>query len=184
MHQMTGVESIVIDSAPGWVHPSWAKCRLWDVVPKDVTDVLYFDADILPMKPWNPLNYAGRDFFYGCRDGGGIDVDNECATHELCRDQYLNMGLFIAPRSMRNLMGMAETYHPKLGRWLEQTALNKCLQAFCAQLTVEHNTLLWPGQDDYSPEALRGRSEINLHAASLGGDWRTLSRIQDAAGIP
>jgi len=188
MARMTGLDCRVIteitlpDTLPK-LHPSWLKLLIPHLVP-DVDDFLYFDSDILPMKPWDPAGIyesLGRPFCI-VPDVNSAAVESECRMFGLpFPNGYLNCGLFMFGRHHTPVLDNAWQRGPVCGRWLEQTAVNLALnemQVETARLPRTFNTLLWPGIDDYSPQALRNRPEVNLHAASLGGSAESLRQIQ------
>jgi len=188
MARMTGLECRVINSVslpaglPA-VHPSWLKLLIPRLVG-DHDDFLYFDSDILPLRPWDPAGIyhsLGKPLCI-VPDVNSAAVERECLAFRLpYPNGYLNAGLFMFGRHHAPVLENAWQRGPVCGTWLEQTALNLAIaemQVETARLPRTFNTLLWPGIDDYSPQALRSRPEINLHAASLGGSTETLEHVQ------
>lgn len=183
---MTGLHVEIIDRNDfGDVHPAWLKLKIPELFPK--RDILYFDSDVLFMRKWDVrgmFEAMGRPFM-AVPDVRSQPVLAECQNFGIpFPDWYLNTGLFVFGREHTPILDAAWEKRPQFGSWLEQTALNHALLhsgAEVCRLPRTFNTLLWPGHDDYSAEALRARPEIVLHAASLGGDASRLAEIQRAA---
>lgn len=183
MEEMTGIRSEIFEGFTGkWYHPSWGKLEIAQLN----TDMMIFDADILPMKPWNPealYEQNGKKMLM-CRDVASNEVIQECKNFKLRTDRYFNGGLIICGPHHKPIFDRAAKRHPQYGSWLEQTALNEAIQHYgdkvIAELPRAYNTLLWPNVDDLSPKALKDSHCVNMHAASLNGDWRKLKAIQDS----
>lgn len=186
MERRTGCDCIVIKHDPiGLHHPSWLKTRIWDFVPNGVDEIFFFDADFLSNQPWNPTVLFSdlQRRFLAVPDVNSQAVFNECQRHGLpFPDSYINAGFFICGREHRPVLESVHSkFYPQYGSWLEQTGLNRALLESgteVVRLPRTFNTLLWPGVDDYSPESLRKRLEINIHTASLGGDSATIKKVQ------
>lgn len=190
MQEMTGIECLIWSKTDKYVcNPSWLKCDIfgpWDLDPiKAHDEIMIFDADILPMKPWNPLTYCqGDNFHFAGVAEFTAPVWDECQRFGVPFGQYFNCGMFIIHRRAKSALEWAGRKHPEYGSWLEQTAINVGLQKMGYPLThmpAELNYLLWPTRDKYDRESLQSRPEINLHAASLNGDVARLKQIQDNA---
>lgn len=179
---MTGLHCEIVKDTVNDFHPSWCKLNVPLMYPHEES-FLIFDSDIICMKPWNPRQLyidSGHKFLW-CRD---VDTDPVIAeAKEFGIERYHNAGIFICGRHHLPLMTSAFLRGPVYGKWLEQTALNEAVQdssnGTARTLPRAYNTLLWPKIDDYSPEALTNRHVVNLHAASLNGDWRRLQGIQE-----
>jgi len=172
MAEMTGLEVRVLgDKEVGPLnlsHPSWAKCWIWNFIGVEDSYVFIFDADLWCMKEWKPqLVHPTR--LMVVRDESSDAVRAECQLYALDPNLYFNTGLLIT-RYIGGVMECAKSYHPKFGRWQEQTAINHVVQG--SSLMVDYlphayNRLLWPGKDDYGTDALKALGAVNLHFASM-----------------
>lgn len=137
MERVTGIECAVIaGAAPGFDgarrHPSWWKCRVFDLVPGDVDAVTIFDADVIA------CDYAGgpdlRAEIYeaaiarpvtGALDVDSVSVRSECACYGVPLGQYVNCGFLVVRRNPgQMILDAAWQLGPRYGSWLEQTAVN------------------------------------------------------------
>jgi hypothetical protein len=182
MNGMTGIPCVVAyETRPG-MHPSWGKLWLPEKYCED--SYMIFDADMLPMKRWNPekiFKESGRRFM-ACRDVNSQAVHNESKSFCIPIDRYLNCGLMIFGGEHFPVLEEARKRVPSYGSWLEQTAVNRALIDLgvkVQELPRAYNTLLWPQTDKYDRESLLEKNAVNLHAASLGGRWDILKQIQD-----
>jgi hypothetical protein len=144
---------------------------------------MIFDADILPMKPWDPRSlYRGK--FAGVVENQTDIIRAECSLYNLNRRRYINGGLVMFDESHAEIWAETWSKHPRYGTWLEQTALNKALAGHEIDLIPNiYNTLLRPDRDDISAKALLARPETNLHLCGLRGDVGTLLAVQEALGF-
>jgi SAM-dependent methyltransferase len=131
MAHTTGLECHVIDADDfGCVHPSWLKCHVHRLFP-DEDSFLIFDADILPLRPWDPaglFRQLGRPFMAVPEPNSNGDLVRECQEWQLgFPDVYLNCGLLIFGHEHGFVLDRTWTRHPHGGRWLEQTAINRSL---------------------------------------------------------
>jgi hypothetical protein len=185
MSAMTGLPCYVIkapDLRPEAVHPSWLKCVVTEAWPAEDA-FLVFDADILPLAPWDPAGLferLGRPFMAVPEDNTP-PVYNECMRYGLPPfDWYINAGLTIFGREHGPIWGDVWKLHPRFGTWLEQTALNYVLKARgteVVRLPRRFNRLLH-GQNHLAPDLAASELFINLHADSLGGHAATLAQLQ------
>ena len=187
VQEMTELAVHIIDRNDfGAAHPAWLKLKIPEMFPAH-DEFFYFDSDILMLRHWlarEMFEAMGRPFM-AVPDVNSLPVLRECQAFQLpFPDWYVNSGLFVFGREHRPVLDAAWARHPSYGTWLEQTALNRALidtRTEVCRLPRTFNTLLWPGVDNYSPEALRARPEIILHAASLGGNADLLRAVQRAA---
>lgn len=187
MRTMTGVECTV------WFewqdarreilsNPSWMKCHIIEEFGVLAAPFLVFDADILPMRPWNPeALYRGR--FTGVAEAPNTMIRQECNAYGMRQDRYINGGLLMFDASHRSIWDETWSRHPHYGRWLEQTSLNKSLDGKAVTLLPHaFNTLLQQEGEDLTPEGLKARPEVNLHMCGLRGDIDRLLRVQEELG--
>jgi len=98
MRQMTGLETVVLGpdhfAASKLEHPSFLKFRLFDLV--DAENIIWFDADMVPLAPWSPQEFFGSPALIAVRDRMLGSVFQEADTWEIRPEEYFNAGLFIA----------------------------------------------------------------------------------------
>ena len=131
MEAMTGLACFVIyEDAYGCDHPSWLKCHIHRIFPH-ADSFLVFDADILPLRPWNPkslFEMNGRAFMGAPEPNASPAVLSECEKWGLgYPDIYLNCGLLIFGQEHAPVWDRTWCRHPDGGSWMEQTALNRAL---------------------------------------------------------
>jgi hypothetical protein len=107
------------------------KLHVFDLVSDD--DILYFDADLVFLRPWSPRDLAGSAAFIAVRDLWYLDfIRHEAALADVEPDAYFNTGLFIASRhhhaeALRETAARVDQVHD-LGLGLtEQTLTNRVL---------------------------------------------------------
>lgn len=199
MQKMTGLRCIVIDGArrvgaperlPEVVHPSWLKCHITRIFPTEHR-FLVFDADIFCLSHWDPeaLFAETRKSFCAVPDRNLPAVYKECCEHQLpFPDWYVNGGLLMFNRKHEAIWDEVWNKHPRYGRWLEQTALNKAIQEsgidVCRlprvfnQLPEAPGELIAPGKI----ENLRDAGVANFHYADCGGDGSKILALQKELG--
>lgn len=75
------------------------KFMVFELFPEE-EDILYFDSDLMFLRPWSPQRFAGSTALVVVRDLWFLDhVRHESALAEIPEDVYFNFGLFIANRS-------------------------------------------------------------------------------------
>lgn len=94
---MTGLEVLVIDDGMTghlhYPHPGMVKFHLFDFASAD--SVLYFDADMVMLRPWDPTAYSESGDFLAVADQF---IDLYPYERDVAWNQYVNSGLFIANR--------------------------------------------------------------------------------------
>jgi hypothetical protein len=191
MEKMTGIKCYAFKATTAGInHPSWLKCKLMDFYPK-VGDFLVFDADIFSMQVWSPqtIFQEMKGAFCAVPDRNHKIVLDECQEHNLpFPDWYINGGLMMFSRAHKPLWDAVFAKHPKYGRWLEQTALNKSIQELgveVCRLPRVFNTL--PNLDAtgswYDLDAMRKSGVVNFHMADLGGDGTKILELQKELGM-
>ncbi len=181
------------DGWPEVIHPSWMKCHLLKLFPRE-QDFLVFDADIVCMEAWAPedlfVNKLKRTFT-AVPDRNHRIVYDECTAHSLpFPDWYINGGLLMFSREHAPLWDAVSAKHPRYGRWLEQTALNKSIQELgleVARLPRIFNCL--PHLDtqcrnsSFNLQQLHDRGVINFHFADCGGNGAPILVLQKKMGF-
>jgi hypothetical protein len=77
--------------------PYWLKFRLFDLL--EVDTVLFFDADVLFVRPWNPTPYAGLPEIVCVRDRWWKpEIIADASQFGVPPHEYFNSGMFIANR--------------------------------------------------------------------------------------
>ncbi len=128
-HTNTGLETRVLGDAE-WAtvreqyeHPSYLRLHLFDFVEDD--DVLYFDADAIHLRPWNPREFAGRPELIAAVDRC---VGEEARKFGLEPNEYFNAGVMILNRQRHEpMLRMAQRMIAEGERfefYWEQTPLN------------------------------------------------------------
>lgn len=124
MQKHTGIECRPIHDIPGlpagW-NPSWGKAWLWDFVPDEVERILFFDCDIVCIRPWTEWQIAHP--YLATREIYRNPVINaEIRAYGL--QDYFNSGLFVCHRSQRQRLESIRDYGPHYSAWIDQTAMN------------------------------------------------------------
>lgn len=202
MEQMTGLPCLTVSDVPKkWklASPHWAKLRPFHFLPRNALGVFYFDADIIPLKPWHPdyvMELAPKDL-YVVHDEINSLVRMEEAKNDLPTGTYFNAGLWMAARGLKSqLEGVLKKFPhgtPKEhAPWAyEQTAMNVMFRQSVCYMPGKYNRIVrMMGPDaerplDY-PKILKSHQDfdtINLHVSGLGGElehleslWHTLER--------
>jgi hypothetical protein len=126
--RQTGLRTRVLGpvdfASSGLRHPHDLKFRLFDF--SDDPDVLYFDADLVCLRPWDPLGFRGCEGLIAVRDLVSDMVRAEAQRADVPVDDYFNSGFFIANRErhatwLRAAERVAEQYRKP---FVDQTALN------------------------------------------------------------
>lgn len=188
MQMLTGVQCIAVKTPPEEraVHPSWYKCqvslRLHQAtagVPDDET-IFIFDADLIPLRPWNPhLVFDGR-FAAVAEPPNNPWIDQECRKWKVYRE-YFNTGFIASNGSHRSLWQRTWAFHPDGGSWAEQTAMNLAAQEANTPVNIlplSFNTLRRPFHEDLSVPALLDTGATNVHFAGLKGRVDIVRNVQ------
>jgi hypothetical protein len=108
--------------------PHWIKAYLWDFVGPEVDTIVWFDSDIIPIRPLPPPASPG---FSACLDplAGALGI-------ALKIQDYVNTGFFITSRpAIRVFEALKLKWREKPPPWVginmffEQTAFNRLLHA-------------------------------------------------------
>lgn len=174
MAHTTGLQCHVIEADEfACAHPSWLKCHIHRIFPEE-DSFLLFDADILPLRKWNPeglFRSLRRPFLAVPEPNANPHLIQECADWQLgFPDVYINGGLLIYGREHGFVWDRVWSMHPNGGRWLEQTALNRALADECVELCRlprHFNLMAQHGQikSIYCRSTLK--DAINVHTAAM-----------------
>lgn len=127
---MTGLEVLLIDDGMtehlDYPHPGMVKFHIFDFASQD--DVLYFDSDMVMLRPWDPTVYAGSADFVAV---GDQFIDLYPYDRDVPWTHYVNTGLFIANRAHHApVLDLARTILREADPPLimgDQSALNRAL---------------------------------------------------------
>jgi glycosyltransferase involved in cell wall biosynthesis len=111
-------------------HPAWGKAYIWDLVDADTERVLYFDADIVSLKPIGDLP-TGQ---FVASEDGGVQAFIAPSMYQsgiilpgLDLNDYFNSGVFVCTRDTRPVFEELKTYPyspEKYGVCFEQNMFN------------------------------------------------------------
>lgn len=127
------------------------KFHLFDIFP-DADDILYFDADLVVLRPWDPRAFTGTRHFLCVRDLWFLDfIQLEAARIDLPAERYFNFGFFIASRlhhagALREAARRLDLVHELNCMLLEQTVVNRVfadLEVPVRYLDRRYNFLGW-----------------------------------------
>lgn len=182
MEDMTGLDCRVVENEDygKGLHPSWWKHRLLDLY-KSLDAFLYFDADMIPLKPWDPKAIFEKNGRKLCavRDWHAETIREVFLEEKLIgipRGTYLNAGLFIFGREHAPVFKETWKRRPKWHRWIDQSAWNRALYELQVQVAVLPS--IYNHLDTIAPDT------INCHYCGLNGDWTKLKEAQDKWLIP
>ncbi len=128
VQEMTGLETRVLTdehfAASGLPTPHFLKLRLFELT--DAESVLFFDADIVCLKPWRPQEFANRDAIVAVADLLSI-ARGECRKWNIPIGEYINTGMMILNRAshqewLRETEHFVKTHPP--ANLYDQTPLN------------------------------------------------------------
>ena len=174
MEAMTGLPCVVIEADEyGCDHPSWLKCHVHRIFPK-IDSFLVFDADILPLRPWDPeslFKMNGRAFMGAPEPNASPAVRAECEAWGLgYPDIYLNCGLLIFGREHAPVWDRTWSRHPNGGLWMEQTALNRALideAVEVCRLPRRFNLMAHRGRINPIYARTTLRDAVNVHTCAM-----------------
>jgi hypothetical protein len=178
VRSMTGLPTAVIEADPlGCAHPSWLKCHIPRIFP-DHDSFLVFDADLLPVRPWDPVSLfetLGRPFMAVPEPPDHPELVEECAAWHIPHPGvYINAGLLIYGREHLPVLDRAWSYHPNGGSWLEQTALNRALLDEAVEvchLPRRYNVIAHHGRINNIYCRSHPGEAINLHTCAIGDPY-------------
>ncbi len=179
MEDKTGFPCTVIEREPllrEGVHPSWFKHVIHEMF-SHCNEFLYFDADILALKPWNPEKIFKDNHRRLCAvldndPAMAKEVRQEEKDIGILRGTYLNAGLFMFGREHAPLFESTWAKRPSWHRWIDQGAFNRSIHDLRVPVAILPN--------EYNHMRPRDAStSINMHYCGLGGNWQELKRAQD-----
>jgi lipopolysaccharide biosynthesis glycosyltransferase len=163
-------------------HAQYAKGWLWDVVPAGTERILYFDFDIVPLRP---LPELPDDPFIAVPDGREY-VAERTAEHPFFEGRsYFNSGFFVARSDTCHIFDMlkafVKTKNPKDTRPFDQTKLNMLIQSSVGVTWLPriYNTILLAS----TPE--EGASAAMAHFCGLSryARWVLLNVMRTTLGM-
>ena len=196
MEKMTGLHCVALHIdrfthvTPDVVHPSWLKCHI-DKIFSVQHRFLVFDADMFCLNPWDPAALFAEtcQSFCAVPDRNLPTVYNECCARGLpFPDWYVNGGLVMFNQKHRGVWDLTWQKHPRFGRWLEQTALNKSIQESgidICRLSRKFNRLPdrpGAGVTTGAIQDMASAGTINFHYADCGGDGSKILALQKELG--
>jgi hypothetical protein len=146
---LTGLETVVLGqrelSASGFAYPTLLKFRLFDFV--NAEHLMYFDADMVCLRRWDPKQYFGRREIVAVRDRMFDTIRNEASTWDVPVEDYFNAGFFIASAiHHREWLRLAEAILPtRPTAMLDQTVLNAARQQLSIPLHLIDRRYNWLG---------------------------------------
>lgn len=108
------------------------KFKLFEIFP-NVESILYFDADLVYLRKWEPRILSGAESFICVRDHWFHPyIQAEACRAGMPADAYFNIGFFIASRryhaeSLQAALGRLDFVYEIKSPLFEQTALNRTL---------------------------------------------------------
>lgn len=113
------------------VHPAYLKAWLWDLVPPGTQRILYFDFDVIPLRPMPDFPDTA---FIACPDAQWYDSQMRAMYPAFASGHYFNAGFFVAGIETRpcfdqlKSFAVARGYDGPYGNTYEQTPLNHLIQ--------------------------------------------------------
>ncbi len=179
MHSKTGLECHVVSEWPNeqeLVNPSWAKLWLQDEFPGQ--DLMIFDADMIAIRSWDPVEQLGVYDMAWVLDRGPPS-SAECLRRGLDPARYGNGGLILIQAGCQILQQSRE-YYPDRSAWFEQTAVNLTVQSkhdFQVRLMPGPYNFLVRGRRHPKAGASCYAQAYNLHFVGLHKDPKRLKRL-------
>lgn len=179
MHLNTGLECRVVSERPnGWEldKPSWLKLWLQDEFPGQ--DLMIFDADMISIRPWDPVEQLGVYDMAWAVDRGRA-VAGECLSRGLDPATYGNSGLVLI-RAGCQILQRSREYYPDRSAWFEQTAVNLTVQSehdFRVRLMSDLYNFLIRGPRCPRAGASCRAQAYNLHFVGLHKNPKRLERL-------
>ena len=167
----TGIPFVVLDQLiEGPSHPSWMKCWVPELVDSDLT--ILMDADVIPLRKFDPVALLGDRDFVAAHDTKHPCVSRVCEPHNLDPDAYVNGGLFIFNRRGADVLREARKLHDHWDHpFWEQTPVNiamSLVQLKKGWIPRVYNQC--QEIDHLEKELSRWIHCVNLHALSLRND--------------
>ena len=179
MHSNTGLECHVVSEWPNGrelANPSWLKLWLQDEFPGQ--DLMIFDADMIAIQPWNPVEQLGTYDMAWVSDRGP-QSSAECLNRGLDPAKYGNGGLILIRAGCR-ILQQSRKYYPDRSAWFEQTAVNLTVQSghdFQVRLMPDLYNFLVRRRHHSKAVAGDYAQAYNLHFVGLHNSSTRLKRL-------
>ena len=146
--------------------PAWIKCYIWDLVPLDIERIVWFDADVIPLKS---LREFPRVPFCACRNDlppGRLEKQFPILQWY---DDYFNSGFFVATRDTIPAFQLLKAFMCHIPRQVwpmyEQSWLNLAIVATLKEYHVLPDVYNWSFKRH---KELVPDDVITLHFPGLG----------------
>jgi hypothetical protein len=177
----------VIDRKPDFVpslpNPSWIKLWSWDVAPPDTELLIWLDADIVPVRPFDETLPTGD--FVGVADvPRSAEIQSSRIHGWNVGYPYLNMGFWVARRAARPAFEVTKQLMTRgAARWVdlfwEQGWLNYALQITRTAVKTAPREYNWmPGFGPHRPNVIQIHDAGGNHHR-LAENWRYADAMRD-----
>jgi len=131
--ELNGIEALAIDplDAPPLEDPTWVKAFLWDLVPKSVDRIIWFDCDCIPIAPVMDL-FPRSDYPFGAVPDipeSTAEAMRHYPEAKKCK-YYFNAGFFFARRVTQPLFEDWKGMIDENAGFRDQTSLNILLNKY------------------------------------------------------
>jgi hypothetical protein len=169
--------------APNVPSPSWLKLWAWEVAPPWTELLIWLDADIVPVRPFDESLPSGD--FVGVKD---VDQSANLQTSRIngwnAGYPYINMGFWVAKRETRPAFEIAKQLMLRgASKWCslfwEQGWLNFALQIARVSIKTAPREYNWmPGFGHYRPNVVQVHDAGGDHHR-LADAWRFAEQMRD-----
>jgi hypothetical protein len=146
----TGLETFIIGDeqfgGSGLTVPHHLKFRLFDLV--DADQLMYFDADLVPLNPWDPKSVADPQAITAVRDRVDSNVRGDAERAGVRFEDYFNSGLFMISRRPHHAWLRAaeqDALARSRSAFFDQTSLNAARAALGLELKLLDRRYNWVG---------------------------------------
>lgn len=175
---LNGIKTLAVNplDAPALEDPSWVKAWVWDLVPRRVDRIIWFDADCVPIAPVVDL-LPSYDYPFGAvqdMESSVTEALRYCAEAKQCK-YYVNAGFFFAGRATRPLFEEWKSMMQDGAGFRDQTALNLVLNLYYgpSDILFLPPTVNWMGGFGKAPSDVR-----MMHLAGWPEDNRRIQILR------